>query len=344
VAGSSPYINERSQGFNGRAQPKDLEIALQLTYAYFTAPRKDMEMFNTLINKNKDALIIKANDPGPVFQDTLQAVLGNYNTRRTSATLAKLEQVKLDRAFEIYKERFADASAFTFVFIGSFNTDSIKPLLEKYLGSLPATHKNEKAVDLNIHPAEGRIEKTVYKGTEQKAGVSLIFHGPYQFSQENNINMNALKETLQIRMIERLRESESGAYSPSVGFSAGRNPERFMISVNFGCSPQNVDKLIASVLDEVEKLKASGPPEVNLDKFKAEDTRSLELNLRSNSFWMNYIIDRLMGAEDLHAIFNYNKALEKVTTKTVQAKAKEYLTGKNYIRMVLMPEKESKTK
>jgi len=337
-ANAGPFINERTQGISGSAQPEDLETALQLTYAYFTEPRKDAEIFAGNMSRSRANLINKANDKGPSFQDTLISVLGNYNIRRTPLTLEKLDRINLDRAFEIYKERFADASGFTFTFVGSFDVNSIKPLLEKYLGSLPALHKNEKAVDLNIHAPEGRIEKTVYKGKEPKADVWLYFHGKYNYNQENDINMDALKETLKIRLLERLREDEGGVYAPTANFSGHKTPEWYTISVHFGCAPENVDKLIASTMDEIRKLKESGPLQVNLDKFKAEDLRSLELDLKSNSFWLGYLTRKQQEHGDLHQIFNYTKTLDKVTTQTIQARAKEYLSGKNYIRLVLLPE------
>jgi len=338
-ADASPFISDRTQGISGFAQPKDLELALQLTYAYFTAPRKDAEMFAGNLSRARASFVNRNNNPQAVFQDTLMAVLSNYNIRRTPSTPAKLEQLNLDRAFAIYKERFADASGFTFTFVGSFKIDSIKPLLEKYLGSLPALHKNEKAIDLDIHAADGRIEKTVYRGSEPKATVWLYFHGKFNDTQENRLNMKALKEALQIRLIERLREEESGVYSPSVNFTSHKIPERYMIAINISCDPKNVQKLIASTLDEVEKLKANGPTQVNVDKFKAEDRRSLELSLKTNGYWLSYLDLEAEEHGDMHEIFNYINNLNKVTPQTVQQRAREYLTDKNFIKLVFLPEK-----
>ena len=340
-AGAYPFISERSQGVSGYAQPKDLETALQLTYACFTAPRKDQDVFAGNLSRMKASFINRNNDPQAVFQDTLMAVLGNYNVRRTTLNPVKLEQINLNRAFEIYKERFADASGFVFTFVGSFNTDSIKPLLEKYLGSLPATRKNEKAIDLDIHAADGRIEKTVYKGSEPKAIVWLYFHGKFSDTQENRLNMKALREALQIRLVERLREEESGVYSPSVSFSSHKIPERYMIAININCAPENVEKMIASALDEVEKLKASGPLQVNVNKFRAEDLRSLELALKTNSFWLSYLNLEQEEHGDMHEIFTYTSNADKVTPQTVQQRAKTYLSGKNFIRLVFLPEKKA---
>jgi zinc protease len=265
--------------------------------------------------------------------------LGNYNLRRTGPTLAKLEQVNLDKAYTIYKQRFADASGFTFVFVGNIDTNLLKPLVEKYLGSLPATDQHEQAVDLHIHRPDGTIEKTVYKGTEPKSTVILDFSGVFDYSRQNAIIMDALKETLEIRLLERLREDESGVYSPAVFVSTQKLPEaRYGFVVQFGCAPQNVDKLIASTLDEINKLRTAGPPQENVDKWRAEDKSTLETALKTNKFWLSYIAGQLQNQEDLEQINAYPLLRDKVTPGDVQGLAAKYLKGDNYIRLVLQPE------
>ena len=341
-ASAFPMINERSQGMMGGAELKDLETSLQLVYAYFTAPQKNAGLVTGLLEKYKDNLANRLNDPGMAYTDTISAVLGNYNVRRTAPSVEKANQINIDRAYDIYKERFADASGFTFVFVGNFSPDSIRPLLEKYLGSLPATHRNEKAVDLNIKTPHGPLSKTVYGGREAKATVNLYFTGDYAYSQENNLRMAALKEALQIRMIERLREDEGGVYSPGVRFSGSQHPETFSMIISFSCAPENVEKLIASVLDEVEKLKKEGPAPVNINKFKAEDRLVLEKELRSDDFWLDYISRRLQQGTDMHQIDHYDDMIKTVTPASVQAQARKYLVSGNYLRFVLLPENMKK--
>ena len=338
-----PFIGERSQGINGGAVINDLETSLQLLYAYFTEPRKDSLLFQNFITRSKAGLMNRASSPGSVFQDTVSAVLGAYNIRRTGPTPEKIDQINLDKAYTIYKERFADASGFTFVFVGSIDIAAIKPLLARYLGSLPALQKNEEAKDLHIHIPEGLIEKIVYKGTEPKATVRLIFSGQFDYSFDNIMKMDALKEVLQIRLTERLREDESGVYSPSARVSTVKYPQgNFNLSVSFGCAPQNVDKLIASALDEISKLRTSGPDEINLNKFKAEDERVMEIQLKTNDFWLGYLSGQLENKEPLDQFDQYPEMLKRLKPADVQEIAKQYLTGKNYIRLVLMPENTSK--
>jgi zinc protease len=334
-----PYITERFEGVSGGATPKDLEAAMQMIYACFTEPREDTAIFKGIIARSKARLANRGSDPNSVFNDTASAVIGNYNIRRTGPTLQKLEQVSLDKAYQIYKERFADAANFTFTFVGNIDINTIKPLLEKYLGSLPSTGQHEQAKDLNIHAPAGRIEKTVYMGSEPKATVYLVYTGKYDYSPENNVKMDALKETLEIRLLERLREDESGVYTPGVQESTGILPQqRYSFLVHFGCAPQNVEKLIASTLDEIDKLKTAGPLQENEAKWRAEEKTSFEPQLKTNNFWLNYLTGQLQNGLDLNQLNNYNYLLDTVKPEDVKKMAGKYLSGDNCIRLVLKPE------
>lgn len=339
-AGVNIGISERYQIFGGGCATKEVETMLQLAYTRFTEPRMDKGAFDGFISRNKAALANWANDPNSIFSDTVNAVLYQGNIRRSAPSVAKLEQVNLERAFEIYKERFADASNFTFVLMGNFEVNVIKPLLEKYLGGLPSTHKGENYKDLGIHLATGRIEKTVYKGIEPKAKVNLYFSGVFDYSAAEKIQLDGLKEVLQIRLTERLREDESGVYNPGVSESVSKYPNpSYSFGISFGCSPQNVEKLIASVLDEINKLKTSGPLQLNVDKYKAEDQRTRETSLKSNIWWLDYLVTSLEDHDDLHELNAYDNDMSKVTPASLKAMADKYLSGKNYIRLVLLPEK-----
>lgn len=337
--GIRPYINDRTQGFAGNAAPKDLEAALQLLFGYFTEPRKDAEIFKGAIANAKSGLANRGDDPAAVFSDTVAAVLGNYNVRRTGPSLEKINQISLDKAFEIYKERFSDASGLTFVFVGSIDEETIKPLLAKYLGSLPSKGRKEEARDLGIHIPEGKIAKTVYKGTEQRSTVYLVYSGNYNYNLEDNVKMGALSEVLNIRMLERLREKEGGVYTPGVQLNFSKYPKgRFSLTVTFGCSPDNVESLIASASDEIKKVGLNGPSQENINKFKAEDFRAREIGLKTNEYWLSYLGTQLVNNEPLSLVDNYDVLINQVTVPSLKEISAKYLNGDNYIRLVLMPE------
>jgi zinc protease len=337
----SPYISERTEGISGSAAPKDLETALQLVYLYFTQPRKDVEVYKGLLMQEKGALANRSNDPPSVFSDTISAVLGNYSVRRTGPSVAKLEKVNINRAFEIYKDRFADASDFTFTFVGSFNAEKIKPLLEQYLGALPSTKRIESAIDLGIHVPEGKLDKKVYKGQEQKSTVRLMFSGVYQYNEDENNLLDALSSVLDIKLIERLREDESGVYGVGSRASYSKYPEnRYTFSISFGCSPDNVDKLINSALDEIKKIRDSGATQVDVEKILAEERRVTEVQLKENGFWLSYLTGQLQNNENPKQILTYLESLKKITPESLKDAANKYLSGDNFVRLVLYPDKK----
>ncbi|MEY3679116.1 MAG: hypothetical protein RI924_1257 [Bacteroidota bacterium] len=337
----SPYIAERSEGISGFTSPKDLETALQLNYLYFTQPRKDLEIFKGYITQQKGGLANRENDPNSVYADTVSAVLGNYNIRRTGPSLAKVEQINLDRAFEIYQERFADAGDFTFVFVGSFEIEKIKPLLAQYLGGLPASGRKEAAKDLGINIPAGKIQKAVYKGTEPKSTVRLVMSGDFEYTLDQVNHLEALGGILQIKLIERLREAEGGVYSPGAFVNYSKYPTpRYTYTIAFGCGPENVDKLIAASLDEINKIKQNGPQSVDLEKFIAEERRSTEVQTKENSYWLGYLSQQYQNNEDPKLVLSYLESLQKLTPEGLKAAANQYLSGANFIRLVLEPEKK----
>lgn len=334
-----PYISEIAQGIRGSTTPKDLETALQLLYAGFTEPRRDTALFKGLISRAKAALSDRWNDPNSLFQDSISAILGNHNIRRMGPSFAKLKQVDLDKTYAIYKERFADAGNFTFTFVGNFEVAAIKPLIAKYLGGLPAAKVHEQARDLGLDITAGKILKNIYDGSEDKATVRLIFSGPMAYNLENTFQVEALKQTLEFRLLERLREEESGVYSPNVRAISVKKPHgRYTFIVAFGCAPKNVNSLIASTLDEIRKLRENGPLAVSVEKYKSEEHRQEETSIKTNGFWIGYLETQLLNGDDFNEVNLLSASIEKVSIESIKAAANQYLSGDNYAQFVLLPE------
>ncbi len=340
TANAGSYISNDYQGFSGSAAPKDLETAFQLIYAYATNPRKDSEIFNKDINDMKAILANKDANPNTVYADTVQAVLANYHKRGMPTTLSDLDKINLDKAYAFYKDRFADASGQTFVFVGNFEVEKIKPFIATYLASLPSLNRNESFVDNGVYPPKGKVSKTVARGLEDKATVQLFLHGDFTYNAENNIQLDALKSALEIKILERLREKESGVYSPNVGLSVEKYPVgHYYFSISFNCAKANVEKLINAALDEVNSFKQNGATEEDIKKFKSEEQRQEELSLRNNGYWLNYLTTRLKYNDDINMVLTKKDRLNNVTVASSKAAAQQYLNGENYIRLVLVPEK-----
>jgi len=339
TASAGAYINDLYQGFSGSASPKDLETAFQLIYARATNPRKDVEIFNKNISDYKVITANKNSSPTSVFADTVQAVMANYHKRGMPTTLADIDKISIDKAYDFYKERFADLSGQTFVFVGNFDVAQIKPLITTYLASLPALNKNENFVDNGVNPPKGKVSKTVKKGLEDKVTVQLVFHDDYTYNADNNVMLDALNAALDIKITERLREKESGVYSPRVSLSVEKYPTaHYYFTISFNCAKANADKLINAALEEVTAFRQNGVTAEDLQKFKSEELRQEELSLRENGYWLNYLTNRLKYGDDLEQVLGNTARINGVTIEATKTAAQTYLNGNNYIQLVLLPE------
>ena len=342
VAQISPYVTETSENLNGSTNPKDLETALQLIYSDFTQPRFDADVIKGFVANVSNFLESqqKTLTPEKVYNDTLSMILSNYAPRNFPMTAERFNKIDAKRAFEIYKERYADASDFTFLFVGNFKNDDIKPMLEKYLGGLPSTRRKETFKDLGIRPPKGKVEKTLYKGTESKARVTMVWSGDYEATPENETQVEALSEVLEIKLIEKLREEESGVYGVGVSGSVSKIPaKRYSFKIAFQCAPENVEKLVNRTMAEIQKVKASGAAQTDIDKFKIETKRQTETQLRENGFWLGYLQAQYQDNEDVKEVLKENEMLKKVTVESTKIAAKKYF-AENIIKVILLPEKK----
>jgi len=336
----SPYIGAYSEGIKGSSSPQDLETALELVYLYFNHPRKDSIPFNRIMENSKVSLEGKSSNPMAVFQDTVNVAMKGTGLWASALALEQLQQVSLDDAFYFYKDRFKDASDFTFTFVGNFEIDSILPLIQKYLGSLAYTRRQENFRDVGIKPIPGNISRTVNRGLEEKAVVVLTFHDDYKYDQKNNLKLNMIKSALETKLLKRLREKESGVYSPSVGLSKVMIPSPYYtFSVSFSCAPERVDDLIAATFDEIELMKKDGPTEDELEIFIAQEKRQKEIQLRNNTYWLNYIQNVYQGEVEMDYINSYEDFLKDLNLPELHEATIKYLNTKNSARMILLPEK-----
>jgi len=337
----SPYISERSEGLSGYTDKEGLLTAFELIYGYFTESRIEDDIFQSYISRMSSMISNQESDPSFVFRKTIMESLYNGNIRRTPITEQLIQKIDKDRALAIYKDRFADASDFVFTIVGSFTEEEIKPYLENYLAALPTLDRKEQAKDLGLYEPELGFEKIVHKGQEEKANVMLTYYGDYTYDEVENLNMNAFESVLSIKLIERLREEESGVYGTGARVSTNKYPKnRYSFTVSFGTGVERYESLIVSALDEINKIKHSGPLASDLGKFKIEQKRQLELSLKENKFWMGQLVGAYQRDEDPTYINRYLEDLDKISIESVKEVANKYLKKENLFKFVLLPDEK----
>ncbi len=339
VVGVTPYIDQHYEGIYGNTTPKDLVTAFQLIHLYLAQPRADSNVFNMLKSNYMVNLAARPSFPAAVYQDTISAVMSGYARRTMTPVVNDVKKLDLETVYRIYKDRFADNHDLTFFFVGNFSVEELKPYLEMYLASLPATSRRENYVDLKIRPLAGNVDKKVFKGLEDKASVSLILHDVYEYNETNNLMLELLAATLRIELVERLREKESGVYTPSVNLDYSKIPyETYTLHISFSCAGANVEKLIEATLEEIVRLKNNGVSQVDLGKFQAEERRQAEIRKRDNYFWMYYLSDTYTRGENIDRIMTYTDRLTAIQLEDTKAAAQRFLRHSNFKRIVLLPE------
>ncbi len=341
VVNVSPYIGELSEGIRGSASPKDLETMFQLIYLYFTQPRLDSSSYLSYETRLKSYLANKNLSPEGAFQDTLQVTLAQYHPRREPWTEKTLSKMNLDESLKIYKNRFADASDFTFVFVGNFDKQKIKPFIETYIGGLPSIHRIEHWKNLHIDPPKGVITKEVKKGIEPKSMVNVTFTGPYEWGYQNNYELESMRTVLDIKLREILREEKGGTYGVRVSATGQKVPDQeYNISIMFGCSPARVNELVSSLFNTIDSLKTIPVDDIYLTKVKETQKRNWEVEQKENGYWLNTLQKYYFYNLDLSQILKIESRINSLTKDDIMKTAGKYLNGKNYVKVVLYPQKK----
>lgn len=335
----APYISEIGEGIKAATVKKDLKTTFELIQAYFTQTRLDRELNESNIEKSKLALENRLNNVSTFFTDSVSKVLYNNDPRKTGATVAKINEINLDRAWEIYKDRFADASDFTFVIVGNFDFEEMEEYAKQYLGTLPNLGRKEQYVDNGTYPPAKGFAMDIHKGHEEKSTVVMAYLGAYDFNDRDNMLMDALGSCITVKLTQRLREKESGVYSVSASPSVARHPrQRYGLNISFTTDPNLVKKLSAAVLEEIDKIKTEGPEQADIDKFIAEKLLSNSQVLRQNGFWLSYLLGSEIDQKDPARVFTADDRVKSITKEEIQALAKKYLTKESLFEFVLYPE------
>ena len=341
----APTLGAHSEGISGSSSLKDMETMFQLIYLYFTSPRRDTGLFRSFIQKNISQMAFLGANPQYAFIDTLYKVAFNNNPL-TPIAVPKSEyftHVDIDRVMQIYKDKFSDVNQMHFVFVGSFKVEQIKPLIEKYIASLPSTNTKFNFRDNNVRTVTGRKRFTVYIGKEQKSLIVQIYSGPVVYNELLQLKANAVSEILNIRIIEELREKIQGIYDGSISLQFEKVPyPHYAYFIQIPCGPEKVDTLLKAMNKEIEDLKKYGCSQVNLDKVKQQWFEQQKVGLKDNSAWLAELVENQFPGNDLRYFTEADQYIKALTVKDIQETAKLLLNGQNVITAVLMPEKVSK--
>ncbi|HET9229550.1 MAG TPA: insulinase family protein [Thermoanaerobaculia bacterium] len=340
-----PYLAQLEEGIEGGSSVGDLETLLQLVYLGITAPRQDEAAFRSVLDKMRAFAENRLADPGEVFSDAMTKALTNGHPRWQPISPELIAKVDPDTAWRIYRDRFADAGDFTFVLVGSFQPDAIRPLVQTWLGGLPSKGRKESWRDVGVRPPDGVVEVKVERGLEPKSQVQIVFTGDARFSRESRHQLSSLADVLDVRLREVLREDMGAVYGVQIDAALERRPrERYMVKLAFGCAPEQVQPLVKAVFGEIESIQQKGVPDSYVVQVQEKQRRERQTNLKTNEFWLAAIEAYDSEGLDLRDLPRYEELVKGISSRTIQDAARRYLSRDRYILGELDPEKKAAAK
>jgi len=335
----NPSVGDETQSINGSASVKDLKTMMELTYLYFTSPRKDSVAFNGEINRMRSFLTNREANPQVSYNDSLIKILYNDNPRVQPTKKETLEKVNYDRILEIYRECFSNADGWTMIITGHVDIDSLKPLLCQYIASLPSSKTTVKG---EVHPYPDIIggeqtHKFSKKMNTPSALVNIYYTFAEPFTPKTDLTLEMLTRVLKIAYTDSVREEKGGTYGVSVSYSLNRtsNPD-VLIKINFRTDPARYDELIPIVYQQIQNIADNGPLESSMDKVRKFLHKNYEQNITYDDYWQHIMYQYLRNGIDYHT--GFNEVLDAVTSDDVKQMAKDLLDAKRRIEVTMLSE------
>ena len=323
----------------GRAALKDVETMFQLLYLHFTAPRFSEDDFQTLMNRYNAMLANQMTNPDFIFSQNMMKTLYGDNHRRQQLTPELLAGVKFEHMAEVHKQLFSNAADFRFTFVGNMSPEELKPLVEKYIGSLPTAKKAGNVyTDDKVRPVKGGVTNDFRVKMEQpKVSVFFGYSGDADFTMKKLITAKYLSAALSNRYLKSIREEKGGTYGVSSRVSLTPRTKEYFVQIAFDTNEQMADELAAIIVAEIEKIATEGPLAEDLEKAREFENKNYSKSLEQNNWWSTTIDDYYKYG--INAVEEYIPAVNSVSAADVQALAKKIIGDGNVVKVVMRPEK-----
>ena len=333
----TPYVNNLAHGISGNTTVQDLETTLQLVYLFFTQPRFDQDEYDNGINQIKAVLPNLMEQPNYKLQKELYKVLYNDNPRRALISQETLDAASLATLEKDYRMLFNDAAGATFLVVGDVDMDTLKPLVEKYVGSIPKGKKALNWVDDGVRIPKGRIEDVITVDMQTpKSTVAQVYTAYLPYTAERKAAMDAVSYILDIRYTNSLREDEGGTYGASTNAGFSRRPEeRIMLQVVFDCRPSLCDKLRSLAIDGINDFAQNGPTDEEVTSAVLNLQKNIPERRQTNSYWQNAIESYEIYGRDSDA--EYEAAVASLTKEKIQSVLQSFLAQGNLLEVVMKP-------
>ena len=341
MASCGTSIGTNNEVVTGSATPQDLETMFQLLYLRFTSPRMDEEKFESILNQNLANVDKICKNPNKIIQDSIDFITSNYSPRTQPLSRKYLESLKMEKMYEIYKERFGNAADFTFFIVGNVDAKDLKPLVEKYLGSLPTSEKREDWVDNSVRSPKGIVKKVIpIKMETPKALVVTSFRHEMPYNLHDMYCNNVLRGILDVRYTENIREKEGGTYGVSVNSEASKEPVPiYTMTMTFNCDPDKADHLKSLIYAEIEKVKKEGVTQDEINNITKNLLKDFEQSKPHNSYWLSVITTYYIYDINNNDPAQFVDILKNMTPEDIKDFADRMFDNPDILDVVFTPKK-----
>ena len=336
-ASANPFISGYTHGISGQSSPKDLETAFQLAYLCMMEPRFDENEYNSGIQQIEAVFPNIKNTPDYKFNIEMEKILYGNNPRVVSLNDEVLAKASLATIEKNYRNLFDGVDGATLIITGNVDLNTLKPLVEKYFGSLPkGTKKSINKKDI-IQFAKGDINEVVELEMATPKSSVLQFYSAYMpIDTKTEVNLSVAKYIIDMIYTKSIREKEGGTYGVGVGMVGHRNPQkRALIQAQFDTNPEMAEKLCGIAKDLLAEFAQNGPTEEELAMAVENMKKNLPESRISNRYWMT-VLD---SWDDFGIDYDkeYENAINNITTKDVKKLLQKILKQKNFIEIKSMP-------
>ena len=333
------YIDALYNGISGSSSVKDLETAMQLVYLTFTDPRFDQEEWDIALAQLKAVLPNALGTPQFKLQRELNDFLYGGNPRSQFISMETLDKANLQTVERNYRKLFSSAAGSVMVITGDVDLNTLKPLVEKYIGSLPKGKKTKGIKDLSPRLVKGENIKTIQTDMETPKSTVIEVYSDYRpYTVKDAVLADAVSYVLDQIYVDTMREDEGGTYGASSSANAGLEPEpMYLMQVAFECKPEMADKLRAMARDEFRKLAENGPTDEQFSRTLENFKKNVPENRISNSYWMNNLVRYSKFGFDYDK--EYEEAVASLTKEGIKEAARRLYESGNFIEFAQMPGK-----
>ncbi|TGV00996.1 M16 family metallopeptidase [Flavivirga rizhaonensis] len=340
TASTSIGISDLSESISGSSVTKDTETMLQMVYLRFVKPRFDENGYNVIMQNVENYKIRRKENIAEKMKDSMTITLYGANSpKKRIFNDAFIKDISFDKIKAIYNDRFDNAADFEFFIVGDIEKEALKPLLERYIASIPTKDTKEIWKDNSTPWLSGKIDKDIYlKMEDPKSSVRISYKNDYKYSLKNALIARALGDILDLRYTETLREEEGGTYGASTNASLSKRPlQKASISVNFDCNPDKVETLIAIVHEEINKMAEGHILQLDLDKTLTNYLKERKQQKDYNSYEMSLLTRYYREGYNMNDSKNFEDIVNNITTKDIQKFAKTLLKDAKSYEIVFKP-------